>query len=84
MTSRVSFRMATRDYDALYVIGRPLAEPYWVHKRVAGAKHWVLVQAFERRVLTYNPANDPTWQIEMGNAGRHYYAWRYHKAPPGT
>ncbi len=76
--------MATRDYDPLYVIGRPLAEPYWVRTRVAGIEEWVLVQAFERRVLTFNPANTPEWRIEMGNAGRHYYAWRYKKAPPGS
>ncbi len=69
--------MTTRNYDWLYVIGRPLAEPYWVHTRVAGVEQWVLVQAFERRVLTFNPANDPEWQLEMGNAGRHYYEWRY-------
>lgn len=69
--------MTTRNYDWLYVIGRPLSEPYWVHTRVAGVEQWVLVQAFERRVLTYNPANSPEWQIEMGNAGRHYYEWRY-------
>lgn len=76
--------MTTRDYDWLYVIGRPLAEPYWVHTRVAGTEEWVLVQAFERRVLTFNPANDPEWQIEMGNAGRHYYEWRYNTTPPGS
>ncbi len=76
--------MATRDYDPLYVIGRPLAEPYWVRTRVAGIEEWVLVQAFERRVLTFNPANTPEWRIEMGNAGRHYYEWRYKKAPPGS
>src|SRR5205085_2221786 len=35
------------------------------------------VQLFERRVLTYNPANPPATQVEMGNVGRHYYNWRY-------
>ena len=80
----MSSRLATRDYDSLCVIGRPLAESYWVHTGIAGAEQWVLVQAFERRVLTCNPANDPVWQLEMGNAGRHYYEWRNHQAPPGS
>ena len=37
----------------------------------------VLVQAFERRVLTYTPDNAPEWRVEMGNVGQHYYQWRY-------
>ena len=37
----------------------------------------VLIQAFERRVLTYTPANPRAFQVEMGNVGRHYYDWRY-------
>ena len=37
----------------------------------------MLIQAFERRVLTYNPANPPAFQVEMGNIGLHYYDWRY-------
>jgi hypothetical protein len=28
-------------------------------------------------VLTYTPSNDPAWRVELGNVGRHYYAWRY-------
>ena len=51
----------------------------------------MLIQAYERRVLTYNPANPPAFQVEMGNIGLHYYDWRYnnagacprrHRAPP--
>ena len=37
----------------------------------------MLIQAFQRRVLTYMPGNAPPWQVEMGNVGRHYYDWRY-------
>ena len=37
----------------------------------------VLVQPFQRRVLTYSPDNPSGWQVEMGNVGRHYYLWRY-------
>lgn len=59
------------------MVGLPLTEPYWIRTRVAGEEQWVLAQAFERRVLTYTPGNDPEWQVEMGNVGRHYYEWRY-------
>jgi hypothetical protein len=63
-------------------VGLPLTEPYWVQTLVAQEPTWVLIQAFERRVLTYTPSNAPEWQIEMGNVGRHYYEWRYdHEAP---
>jgi hypothetical protein len=44
---------------------------------VAGIERPVLVQLFERRLLTYNPANPAATRVEMGNAGRHYWQWRY-------
>ncbi|MBA2453397.1 MAG: CAP domain-containing protein [Chloroflexia bacterium] len=65
-------------------VGLPLTEPYWVQTLVAQEPTWVLVQAFERRVLTYTPSNAPEWQIEMGNVGRHYYEWRYDNEAPNT
>jgi len=74
--------LATRPWNALYVVGRPITEPYWVLVRLQGQSRWVLVQAFERRVLTYTPDNPTGWQVEMGNVGRHYYEWRYGTAPP--
>ena len=37
----------------------------------------MLIQAFERRVLTYMPGNPPAFQVEMGNVGAHYRDWRY-------
>lgn len=60
-----------------YVIGLPIAEPYWVKTFVNGVERDVLVQLFERRVLTYTPANPPNTKVEMGNVGQHYYKWRY-------
>jgi hypothetical protein len=63
-------------------VGLPLAEPYWVRSNLAGEATWVLVQAFERRILTYTPINRPEWRVEMGNVGRHYYTWRYGEEPP--
>src|SRR5690606_6135968 len=45
--------------------------------QVDGEPRDVLVQAFERRVLTYTPGNPAGWDVEAGNVGRHYYEWRY-------
>jgi hypothetical protein len=69
-------------WNWLYVLGHPISEPYWIRARIGGAEQWVLVQAFERRLLTYNPANPAGWQVELGNVGRHYYEWRYGQPPP--
>jgi hypothetical protein len=68
--------------DWLYLIGHPASEPYWVTTNIDGEPHDLLVQVFERRVLTYNPANPPGWQVEMGNVGRHYHLWRYELTSP--
>ena len=69
-------------YDWMYAVGHPITDPYWVYTNVDSEPTWVLVQAFQRRLLTFTPSNDPDWQLEMGNVGRHYYAWRYDEAPP--
>jgi hypothetical protein len=63
--------------DALFAFGRPITEPYWTQSRVGGEIKDVLLQLFERRVLTYTPTNPAPFQVEMGNVGQHYYAWRY-------
>ncbi len=64
-------------FNWLTTLGYPITEPYWAQTTVKGKPQAVLVQLFERRVLTFNPANPPTTQVEMGNVGRHYYNWRY-------
>ena len=69
--------MNAQNWQWIYVLGHPISDPYWVQTNVKGVNQWVLVQAFERRVVTYTPANEPNWQIEMGNVGRAYYEWRY-------
>ena len=69
-------------YEWLYAVGHPITDPYWVYTNVDGEPMWVLTQAFQRRVLTFTPENDPGWRLEMGNVGRHYYTWRYGEAPP--
>ncbi|MEF3274947.1 MAG: beta-galactosidase [Chloroflexus sp.] len=63
--------------DWLFVMGLPISEPYWARVKVGGVEKDVLIQAFERRVLTYTPDNDPNWRVEMGNVGQHYLRWRY-------
>jgi hypothetical protein len=58
-------------------MGYPMTEAFWVNVPVKGNLTWVLVQAFERRVLSYTPSNPAAFQVEMGNIGAHYYQWRY-------
>jgi outer membrane protein assembly factor BamB len=70
--------------NPLFVFGHPVSEPYWVTTNVAGKPTAVLVQLFERRVLTYTPSNPAAFQVEMGNIGQHYYKWRYVVNNPGT
>lgn len=70
-----------RLYDWVFTAGLPLTEAYWMLAQVEGQTRPVLVQLFERRVLTYNPANPAGWQVEMGNVGQHYYTWRYRTNP---
>jgi phosphate/phosphite/phosphonate ABC transporter binding protein len=63
-----------------YASGYPISEAYWVKSTVGGKTQDVLLQAFERRTLTYNPTNPAGFQVEMGNIGQHYYDWRYKNA----
>jgi hypothetical protein len=71
------FTTVTPFFDWLYVAGYPIADAFWVRVPVAGKPRDVMVQPFERRLLTYNPANPVRFQVEMGNVGLHYYRWRY-------
>lgn len=68
--------------DWQYVMGHPASEPYWVRTRVNHVERDVLVQVYERRILTYNPSNPIGWRVEMGNVGQHYYKWRYGHVTP--
>lgn len=60
-----------------YATGLPITGAYWAEVKVGGEVKDVLIQAFERRVLTFTPTNTPAYQVEMGNIGRHYFEWRY-------
>ena len=68
--------------NPFYATGFPITEAYWASVKVANTYTEVLVQVFERRVLTYTPDNPPGWQVEAGNVGRHYFEWRYGTSPP--
>ena len=62
---------------SLFAFGYPITEPYWIRARVGGVEKDVMVQIFERRVLTFTPSNSDQFQVEMGNVGQHYFQWRY-------
>lgn len=61
----------------LFVFGAPVSGAYWVKAKVGGVERPVMVQVFERRILTYTPSNDVAFRVESGNVGQHYYRWRY-------
>ena len=63
--------------DWVFAFGYPVSEAYWMRARLGGVETWMLVQAFERRILTYTPSNPAAFQVEMGNVGQHYRRWRY-------
>ena len=66
-----------RDTVGLAAIGYAIVEPFWTNISVGGKATNVLVQVFERRVLTYTPSNPVPFKVEFGNIGQHYYQWRY-------
>lgn len=63
--------------DWAATFGLPLTDAYWTTATVNGQEQLLLIQVYERRLLTFNPANPPGWQVEMGNVGQHYLSWRY-------
>jgi hypothetical protein len=66
-----------------FATGFPISEAYWARVKIGGQQKDVLIQAYERRVLTYNPTNPAGFQVEMGNVGLHYFDWRYPNGLPG-
>ena len=61
----------------IVAMGLPISDAYWANVTIAGKNQDVLIQAFERRVLTYVPGLPKEWQVQMGNIGQHYFEWRY-------
>ncbi len=77
-TTQHNLPMAFARYRAtagIPAIGLAIAEPFWTNVKVGGKATDVLVQAFERRVLTYTPGNPDPYKVEMGNIGQHYSRW---------
>ena len=69
-----------------YTSGLPISEAYWARTKIAGQMQDVLIQAYERRVITYVPNGVPGFKVQVGNIGQHYYDWRYKNAgrPSGS
>ena len=63
--------------DWTFAMGLPISDAYWTRAKVGSSEKDVLVQLFERRVLTYTPDNPAGYKVEMGNVGQHYFQWRY-------
>ncbi|MDQ6907138.1 MAG: hypothetical protein M3176_09940, partial [Chloroflexota bacterium] len=61
----------------LQTIGYAKSEPFMTTVKVGGVQKQVMVQVFERRVLTYTADNPDAFKVEMGNIGQHYFRWRY-------
>ena len=61
----------------VFAMGLPISDAYWAKVKIEGKQQEVLIQAFERRVLTYAPGLAKGWQVQMGNIGQHYFQWRY-------
>ncbi len=64
-------------FQWVFVLGYPIGEAFWCHVNLGGQPTWIMVQPFERRILTYTPSNPANWRVEMGNIGQHYHTWRY-------
>ncbi|HUS17812.1 MAG TPA: hypothetical protein VM536_22680 [Chloroflexia bacterium] len=83
-TGRVYVRGGYHDgvvLDWVFTVGYPISEPYWTKMSIAGKVQDVMVQAFQRQVLTYIPSYDVPWNVQFGNVGVQYYQWRYGRTP---
>ena len=64
-----------------YATGYPIADAYWASVKIEGKVGTpVLIQPYERRVLTYVPSAPEGFKVQMGNIGQHSYDWRYKDA----
>lgn len=53
----------------LHDIGLPMTDAFLVNTVKNGEQRQIMMQAFERTVLTYDPRNPLDWQVERGNIG---------------
>jgi len=62
-------------------MGYPISPAFAANVQVAGVPNVpVIIQAFQRKVLTYTASNPDAFKVEFGNIGQHYYQWRYNGA----
>jgi hypothetical protein len=62
----------------LSAMGYPISPAFMATVQVGGVPNVsVVIQAFQRKVLTYTATNPQGFQVEFGNIGQHYYQWRY-------
>lgn len=73
-----------RERAGVTAVGLAISEPFNATAKVGGTPRAVMIQAFERRVLTYTPDNPEPFRVEMGNIGQHYLRWRYGERPPAS
>ncbi len=73
-----------RDAVGVAAVGMAISEPFSAAVKVAGVPKTVMMQAFERRVLTYTPDNPEPFRVEVGNIGQHYLRWRYGDTLPAS
>jgi len=57
--------------------GQPLSEAYWIKALINGSVQDVLIQVYEKQILTYIPSYKADIRVDSVNIGRHYYEWRY-------
>jgi len=61
----------------LLPMGYPIGPAFVANVRLKGMDNVpIVIQPFQRRVLTYTASNRETTRVEFGNIGRHYYQWR--------
>lgn len=53
----------------LHDVGLPMTDAFIITAFKNGMRRDIVVQAFERSVLTYDPLNPHDWQVERGNIG---------------
>ncbi len=78
-TTQHNIPQAFADYRTragIPAIGLAISEPFFANVKVGGMPREVVIQVFERRVLTYTASNPAAFQVEMGNIGQHYAQWQ--------
>jgi hypothetical protein len=66
-----------RDTLRLLTIGYAKSGPFLMMVKAAGVSRQVMIQIFERRVLTYTAANRETFRVGKSNSGQLYDTPRY-------